>query len=116
MYLSGPPLHVLALHLLKRVRDALGPLSSHVLTSFSAGVDVKNFADVLSLNLVPVTVCTDMLKVPGYEKSPEYLHALAEKIDLLHQQALLDFHKLVQAEIEKATVFPPNLIPPSLSQ
>lgn len=81
MYLSGPPLHVLALNLLKTFRNTLGTLETRVFTSFSAGVDAKNIADVLSLNLVPVTVCTDMLKVPGYEKSLGYLQKLADKID-----------------------------------
>lgn len=81
MYLSGPPLHVLALNLLKNFREALGPLNVDVLTSFSAGVDAKNIADVLALNLVPVTVCTDMLKVPGYEKSVGYLRKISDRID-----------------------------------
>jgi len=78
MYMSGPPLHVLAIRLLKKFRDALGNLHMYIPTSFSAGVDDKNFADVTSLNLVPVTACTDMLKVPGYEKGTGYLNNLGE--------------------------------------
>lgn len=81
VYLSGPPLHVLALRVLKRVRDGLGPVFPEIPMSFSAGVDAKNIADVASLNLTPITVCTDLLKVPGYEKGIAYLAALAEKIE-----------------------------------
>ena len=91
MYLSGPPLHVLALNLLKTFRETLGPLDTQVLTSFSAGVDAKNIADVLSLNLIPVTVCTDMLKVPGYEKSLGYLQKLADRIDESEAITLPDY-------------------------
>ncbi|GAK51588.1 hypothetical protein U14_02833 [Candidatus Moduliflexus flocculans] len=80
MYLSGPPLHLLALHLLEKVRSALGDIQAHIPVSFSAGVDEHNFADVASLNVAPVTVCTDMLKAPGYAKGRAYLERLCEKM------------------------------------
>jgi len=42
--------------------------------------------------------------------------ALAEEVDLLHQQALLDVHEFLQAEVNEAAVLLPDLIPPPLSQ
>jgi putative selenate reductase len=81
MHMSGLPLHVLAIRLLKKFRDTLGNLHFYIPTSFSAGVGDKNFADVVSLNLAPVTVCTDMLKAPGYEKSTTYLNNLGEAME-----------------------------------
>jgi putative selenate reductase len=91
MYMSGPPLHVLALRLLKKVRDALGTLHARIPTSFSAGIDHKNFADIMSLNLVPVTVCTDLLKVPGYEKCATYLKNLAEQMQMVGAITIPDY-------------------------
>ena len=91
MYLSGPPLHVLAVRLLQKVRAALGNLHPHIPTAFSAGVDEKNFADALSLNLVPVTVCTDLLKVPGYEKGAAYSKRLAQQMDAAGAINLTDY-------------------------
>ena len=41
--------------------------------SFSAGVDARNFADCVALGLVPVTVCTDLLKPGGYGRLPAVL-------------------------------------------
>jgi putative selenate reductase len=61
-YLSGPPLHVLAMTLVGRFRDVLG---MDLPMSFSAGIDAQNAADAIALDLVPVTVCTDWLKTGG---------------------------------------------------
>lgn len=91
MHMSGLPLHVLAIRLLKKFRDALGNLHMYIPTSFSAGVDDKNFADVASVNLVPVTVCTDMLKDPGYEKSTSYLNNLGETMESIEAINISDY-------------------------
>lgn len=91
MYLSGPPLHVIALHLLEKVRSALGEIQAHIPVSFSAGVDEHNFADVVSLNVAPVTVCTNMLKAPGYAKGRAYLERLCEKMQDVDAINLPDF-------------------------
>ena len=42
MYLSGPPLHVLAMELVRRFREATG---TRYPISFSAGIDRHNFSD-----------------------------------------------------------------------
>ncbi|MBD3307766.1 hypothetical protein GF339_15145, partial [candidate division KSB3 bacterium] len=102
MYLSGTPLHVIALRLLHKVRNALGDLHSHIQMSFSAGVDQKNFAETVSLNLMPVTACTDLLKAPGYAKGSAYLKNLGEQMRAVGAINLPDyvmkrFHNEVQA-------------------
>ena len=76
MYLSGAPLHVIALHLVERLRRA----RPEVPLSFSAGVDNRNFADCVALGLAPVTVCTDLLKPGGYSRLPKYLENLEERM------------------------------------
>ena len=75
MYLSGPPLHVITLTLADEFRQAVGP---ELPISFSAGVDRKNFANIVACGIVPVTTCTDLLKTGGYGRLPPYLHDLAE--------------------------------------
>ena len=76
MYLSGPPLHVITMALVERVR----PARPEVPLSFSAGVDNRNFADCVALGLAPVTVCTDLLKPGGYGRLPKYLENLEERM------------------------------------
>ena len=59
MYLSGPPLHVITLALADEFRQAIGP---EMPISFSAGVDRKNFPNMVACGFVPVTTCTDLLE------------------------------------------------------
>ncbi len=72
MYLSGAPLHVLAVTLADRLHEALpGKLAlgagvGRVPVAFSAGVDKNNVADAVALGLEPVTICSDLLKPGGY--------------------------------------------------
>lgn len=73
-YLSGPPLHVLAMHLVRRFRHAFG---DSLPISFSAGIDRRNYPDAVALGLAPVTVCTDLLKPGGYARLQAYGHELA---------------------------------------
>ncbi|RMH19821.1 MAG: glutamate synthase [Acidobacteria bacterium] len=73
MYLSGQPLHVIAMTLMQRFRDDLG---FEIPTSFSAGIDAKNFPVAVACGLVPVTVCTDLLRQGGYGRLPAYLRNL----------------------------------------
>jgi len=75
MYLSGPPLHVLAMHCVDRWRAAFG---AEVPISFSGGIDQHNFADAVACDLVPVTTCTDLLRPGGYGRLPRYLENLEE--------------------------------------
>jgi putative selenate reductase len=77
MYLSGPPLHVLAIELVARFRAEFG---DRFPISFSAGIDVGNFADTVALGLKPVSVCTDLLKGAGYGKGTDYIADLADRL------------------------------------
>lgn len=77
MYMSGAPLHVIAVNLVGEWRKAMGlkyPIS------FSAGIDHENFHKVVALGIVPVTVCTDLLKPRGYGRQITYLQKLEEKM------------------------------------
>ncbi|HEY7953930.1 MAG TPA: 4Fe-4S dicluster domain-containing protein [Polyangia bacterium] len=75
MYLSGPPLHVLAMHCVERWRAALG---TTIPISFSGGIDQHNFVDAVACDLVPVTTCTDLLRPGGYGRLSKYLQNLEE--------------------------------------
>jgi putative selenate reductase len=76
MYLSGQPLHVLATQLLSRLRSSLKDDFPEMPVSFSAGIDKTNFPDAVALGMVPVTVCTDLLRTGGYTRLPAYLREL----------------------------------------
>ena len=79
MYVSGPPLHVIAMTLMQRFRDDLG---FEFPVSFSAGVNAKNCAATVACGMVPVTTCTDLLRQGGYGRLPAYLRALASAMRL----------------------------------
>ena len=77
MYLSGAPLHVMAVELVARFRRAF---KDRFPISFSAGIDRKNFADATAIGLVPVTVCSDLLKPGGYGRCVTYYKNLSERM------------------------------------
>jgi putative selenate reductase len=74
-YLSGRPLYVPAIELVRRFRDRFG---DRIPISFSAGIDAENFAETVALGLRPVAVCTDLLTGEGYGKGHGLIDALAE--------------------------------------
>lgn len=78
MYLSGAPLHLLAMHLVRRFRREFG---DRYPVSFSGGIDRSNFADAVALGLVPVTACTDLLRPGGYGRVRGYLRELSDRMD-----------------------------------
>lgn len=78
MYLSGPPLHPLAIALVARFRAVFG---DRLPVSFSGGIDEGNFADAVGLGLRPVTVCSDFLKPGGYRRGRRYFDALVKRMD-----------------------------------
>ena len=88
MDLSGAPLHVLTMNILKMARDALGP---EIPISFSAGIDAQNFPGVVSCNLTPVTTCTDLLRPGGYGRLPAYLVHLETEMERLGVRNVGDF-------------------------
>ena len=88
MYLSGPPLHVLAIELVRRFR---GVFKDRFPVSFSAGIDRKNFADAVAIGLVPVTTCSDLLKPGGYGRGESYLRNLVQRMQKLGVSCIDDF-------------------------
>ena len=78
MYLSGQPLHVLAIQAAARFAEATG---GRYPQSFSAGIDRHNFPDAIAAGLVPVTTCTDLLRAGGYARLPKYLKELEARMD-----------------------------------
>jgi putative selenate reductase len=88
MYLSGQPLHVLAVQAACRFAEATGgrfPLS------FSAGIDRHNFPDALACGFVPVTTCTDLLRPGGYARLPKYLKELEARMRAANVANVPDF-------------------------
>jgi putative selenate reductase len=88
MYLSGAPLHVITLTLAGEFRSAM---CAEFPISFSAGVDRKNFANMVACGFVPVTTCTDLLKTGGYGRLPPYLHDLEQQMARARARSVADF-------------------------
>ena len=88
MYLSGPPLHVLATNLVDRFRDRFG---DHYPISFSAGIDRKNFSDAVAIGLTPITSCSDLLKAGGYSRATTYFRELDSRMDRLGVNNIPDY-------------------------
>lgn len=99
MYLSGPPLHVLAMNLVRKFRGHFGdrwPIS------FSAGIDRKNFPDAVAIGLVPVTVCSDLLRPGGYGRSVTYFKELERRMKLVGARDLSEFALLAYGNAREA--------------
>jgi putative selenate reductase len=88
VYLSGPPLHVLAIQLVRKFRKQFGDTYP---VSFSAGIDRANFPDAVALGLVPITVCTDLLKKGGYGRLFGYYKELARRMDEVEASSIEEF-------------------------
>lgn len=88
MYMSGAPLHVLAMSLVERFRQTFG---DRYPISFSAGIDQRNFADAVSLGLVPITVCSDLLQPGGYGRAQAYHKELVRRMDEVGAATIDDF-------------------------
>ncbi len=89
MYLSGPPLHVIASTLLDTLNKALpGQLDipqgdaepGDIMVSFSAGITKGNLADSIAMGVHPATVCSDLLKPGGYGRLAPMLKALTTAV------------------------------------
>ena len=86
MYLSGPPLHVLATALLDTLADALpGQLmipghDGTIQVSFSAGITKENLVNSIAMGVRPATVCSDLLKPGGYGRLVPMLKALTTAV------------------------------------
>jgi len=99
MYLSGPPVHVLAMTLVGRFREHFG---DRIPVSFSGGIDRTNFPDAVALGLAPVTVCTDLLKTGGYGRARGYWQELASRMEAVRAATIGDFIVRAYGTGEKA--------------
>jgi putative selenate reductase len=88
MYLSGLPLHVLAMCLVGRFRETFG---DRYPISFSAGIDKTNFPDAVGVGLCPVTVCSDLLRPKGYGRLQGYFAELDKRMAALGVSSIDDF-------------------------
>lgn len=98
-YLSGAPLHVLAMNLVRRFRRTFG---ASLPISFSAGIDRTNYADAVSLGLTPVTVCSDLLKQGGYGRLQMYGTELARKMDESGSLTIDDFIRRARGRVTRS--------------
>jgi putative selenate reductase len=97
-YLSGPPLHVLAMHLVRKFRHTFGDALP---ISFSAGIDRRNFPDAVALGLAPVTVCSDLLKSGGYARLQAYGSELVRRMKDAGARTIAEFaHGDIDAYID----------------
>ncbi|MFH2006643.1 MAG: FAD-dependent oxidoreductase [bacterium] len=78
MYMSGRALHPLTINLADQLQRELG---GAVPISVSGGADAFNLGQILDCGLVPVTVCSDLLKPGGYLRLPQYLRRLEAEMD-----------------------------------
>ncbi len=104
MYLSGPPLHVIASSILDRLVDALpgvfdlpGQKGDSPVT-FSAGVTKANVADTIAMGVAPATVCSDLLKPGGYGRLKPMLNALAAEVGRAGATSLREWRQAKYAQ------------------
>jgi putative selenate reductase len=88
MYLSGPPLHVIAVSLANKFREHL---KDPIPMSFSGGLDAHNVAAAVAMGFVPVTTCTDLLRPGGYARLIRYLENLGAEMRALGVSNIPDF-------------------------
>jgi len=99
MYLSGAPLHVIALNLVKKFREQQ---REPIPVSFSGGLDSNNVARAVAMNFVPVTSCTDLLRPGGYGRMIRYLENLGAAMRELGVDNIGDFVLRFRGQAERA--------------
>lgn len=86
MYLSGQPLHVLAMAVAKELAAAIPGrlmLPGHdgdIQVSFSAGISKENIVDAVATGVQPATICSDLLRPGGYGRIEPMLRSLADAV------------------------------------
>ena len=99
MYLSGAPLHVITLSLVKKFRERQ---RQPIPVSFSGGLDANNVARAVAMNFVPVTTCTDLLRPGGYGRLIRYLENLSAAMRELGATTIGDFVLQFRGQAERA--------------
>ena len=77
LYMSGRPLHALAVTVAARLREELG---DGLPMSFCGGAQARNVADLVAGGLHPVTLCTDLLRPGGYTRLGRCLDELENAV------------------------------------
>lgn len=86
-YLSGRPLHALAVRLADRLDAALGGALD---LSISGGVDAFRVAPLLAGGVRTVTVCSDLLKTGGVMRLGQYLDELDAASEAVGARSVVD--------------------------
>ncbi len=77
-YLSGRPLHALAVELARRLTD---DTDGRIGISFAGGADAFNTPALLAAGLRPITTCSDLLRPGGYLRLRQYLEEIDAALD-----------------------------------
>lgn len=101
VYLSGAPLHPIAIRLADRLSRAT---AGAIPLSLSAGVNAENFATAVACGFTPVTMCTDLLQPTGYRRLPRYLKALVAEMERCDVRAIDDYVRARASERGVAVV------------
>ncbi len=88
-YMSGRALHPVSVNIASKFRNDIEDID----ISFSAGADAFNIADILSCNLMPVTVSSDILKPGGYGRIGQYLEKIEEAVSASKSSTIKNFIK-----------------------
>jgi len=98
-YLSGRPLHALAVELARRLTtDTKGGVP----ISFAGGADAFNTPALLAAGLRPVTTCSDLLRPGGYLRLRQYFEEITSAFERTGAADLDDFTRRV-AGIQDST-------------
>ncbi|HSF86014.1 MAG TPA: 4Fe-4S dicluster domain-containing protein [Acidimicrobiia bacterium] len=99
MYMSGPPLHVLATCLLDDLINTMpGVFKVHghdgpVQVSFSAGVSKENISRTVGMGVAPATLCSDLLRPGGYGRLEPILRRLERDMAAAGAATLAEWHR-----------------------
>jgi putative selenate reductase len=80
MYLSGRPLHAVAVRIASRLQEEF---EGRLQISFAGGADAFNTPALLAAGLRPVTVCSDLLRPGGYLRLVQYLETINTAMELV---------------------------------
>ena len=111
MYMSGRALHPLSVNLAAKLQnDFQGKLD----ISFSGGADALNTPDLIASGLMPVTVCSDILKPGGYGRLFQYIDVFQKRFSQLKAANIPEFiakksglprHSLEKQQLHNLTIY-----------
>ena len=108
MYMSGPPLHVLATALLDELLNTMPGtfrVAGHdgpVQLSFSAGVTKENVADTVAMGVAPATLSSDLLRPGGYGRLEPMIRQLEREMQAAGTSTLDEWHRFKWDEARSA--------------